>query len=52
MNKDEIAAVIVSAVLSELMEVYDKTRSEWIQKFGSDAGFDIWFTRQVLKKMK
>ena len=33
--------------IRELMTQYDARRAEWIAKFGSDAGFDVWFTQQV-----
>ena len=31
----------------ELMEKYNANRAAWIGKFGSDKGFDAWFTCQV-----
>jgi hypothetical protein len=31
----------------ELMEKYNENRIAWIGKFGSDEGFDAWFTKQV-----
>lgn len=32
----------------ELMNRYDEKRAEWIARFGSDAGFDAWFTKQAI----
>lgn len=32
----------------ELMDKFDENRASWIQKFGSDEGFDAWFTSQVV----
>lgn len=35
--------------LKELMDTYTKSRNAWIDRFGSDRGFDKWFTHQVTK---
>jgi hypothetical protein len=34
-------------VLKEVMEKYNDYRAKWIDKHGSDKGFDAWFTKQV-----
>lgn len=33
--------------LLELMTKFDAARAEWIKHFGSDAGFNEWFSKQV-----
>jgi len=33
--------------IRELMNVYNESRNAWIVKFGSDEGFNQWFTKQV-----
>jgi hypothetical protein len=38
------------AALKELMERYDITRAAWLAEFGTDQGFDAWFTAQVLDR--
>lgn len=38
----------VTETLREIMTAYDTTRTLWIEKHGTDSGFDAWFTRQVL----
>lgn len=42
MNTDDLAACI-----GALMREFDKNRAAWITKFGTDVGFDAWFTQQV-----
>ena len=42
MSKQEIAKAI-----AELMNAYDTMRAKWIDAFGSDEGFDAWFTEKV-----
>ena len=32
----------------ELMDQYDENRGLWIEKYGNDAGYDQWFTEQVV----
>ena len=34
--------------IKELMQKYDENRQKWIERFGSDEGFDKWFTQQVI----
>jgi len=36
-------------VLRELMDVWDRSRAEWIEKYGTDKGFADWYTDQVLR---
>jgi hypothetical protein len=31
-----------------VMEKYDEHRTKWIAKFGSDEGYNQWFTQQVM----
>jgi len=38
----------IADTLAELMAQHDEARAKWLQKFGTDDGFDAWFTRQVL----
>jgi len=33
--------------LKGLMEQYDKYRKRWIKRYGTDTGYDQWFTGQV-----
>lgn len=33
--------------IRELMTRYDEARAAWIQQYGTDVGFDAWFTKQV-----
>ena len=33
--------------IQELMDKWNEYRGKWIEKFGSDKGFDIYFTQQV-----
>ena len=35
--------------LRELLGKYDEKRAEWIAAFGTDAGYDKWFTHQVMR---
>lgn len=32
------------AAIREMMNMYETRRAAWIQHFGSDDGFDSWFT--------
>ena len=34
-------------VIKEIMEAYGKTKAIWLEKFGSDSGFDDWFRKQT-----
>lgn len=34
--------------IRELMEQYNENRGKWIVQYGTDAGFDVWFTEQVV----
>ena len=34
---------------AELMAAYTEKRAAWVVAFGSDSGFDGWFTAQVLR---
>jgi len=38
--------------LRELMAAYDETRAQWIEENGTDAGFDNWFSDQVMNNRK
>lgn len=33
--------------VKELMDQFNSKREQWIAKFGSDKGFDEWFSGQV-----
>ncbi len=34
--------------IKEIMNRYNESRIEWIKCFGSDEGFNDWFTSQVM----
>ena len=34
-------------VIREIMTAYATYRAKWIERFGTDEGFDDWFTKQV-----
>jgi hypothetical protein len=34
--------------IKELMNKFDENRARWIERFGSDKGFNEWFTKQVM----
>jgi hypothetical protein len=34
--------------LREIMAAYDEYRTKWIEQNGSDAGFNEWFTKQII----
>ena len=34
--------------IAELMNKFDANRAKWIQAYGSDIGFNDWFTKQVM----
>lgn len=36
--------------IRELMGKYDARRAAWVARFGTDTGFDAWFTGQVAPK--
>lgn len=36
--------------IKELMEKYDEARAAWLARFGSDFGFNDWFTQQVKRR--
>ena len=38
--------------VKELMGAYDERRTAWIEKHGSDRGFDRWFTEQVCERRR
>ena len=33
----------------EIMNNYNIKRQEWIIKYGTEKGFDEWFTKQIIK---
>jgi hypothetical protein len=35
-------------IIAELMARYDESRKAWIEKHGTEDGFNEWFTAQVL----
>jgi hypothetical protein len=37
----------IQRIVRELIEAYDKYRTAWIGKHGTDGGFNEWFTTQV-----
>ena len=34
-----------------LMKKYEESRQVWIKNFGSDDGFDAWFTKKFLERL-
>jgi hypothetical protein len=34
--------------LREMMTAYDTNRARWVAKYGSDDGFDAWYTEQAV----
>ena len=34
-------------IIKEMMAQYDASKAQWVQRFGSDQGFDKWFSDQV-----
>lgn len=38
--------------IKELMEKWNKTRGAWIKEFGSDEGFQDWFSEQTKSTYK
>ena len=38
--------------LKELMDWFDTKRAEWIEKYGTDRGFNDWFVSAALLKVK
>lgn len=36
--------------IRELMSQYDANRAKWVDFYGTDEGFDAWFTKQVMPK--
>ena len=36
--------------IQELLTRYQENRKKWVEEFGSDKGFDDWFTKQVKGK--
>lgn len=37
-----------AALIAELMAKFDENRARWIKEFGTDAGFNEWFTARVM----
>jgi len=40
----------MNMVIAELMAAYDEKRNQWVSTYGTDEGFDAWFTGQVVGK--
>ena len=38
--------------LKELMDWFDAKRTEWIEKYGTDQGFNDWFVSAALLKVR
>ena len=34
-------------IIREVMTAYDTYRAMWIEHFGTDEGFDAWFTKHT-----
>ena len=41
---------VMQAAFRDLVEQFNRNRSLWVKRFGSDEGFNDWFTAQVMKK--
>ena len=44
---EEMTAEEGREVIREIMAAYSKYREIWIARFGTDAGFDSWFSTQT-----
>ena len=38
--------------IKEIEKAYTSNRKKWINKYGSDSGYNTWFTKQVTKTKK
>ncbi len=36
-----------SKVIKEVMSRYDEARENWVRYYGTDEGFDTWFTNKI-----
>ena len=45
MNK---ASKDFAAIIKELMTRYNEKRRQWITYYGTDEGFNDWFTKQIM----
>jgi len=36
-------------ILRELIAKYDEKRKMWVERYGTDEGFNEWFTNQITK---
>lgn len=41
-----------AAAIKELMEKYNEYKSKWVEEYGTETGFDQWFTEQVKKSSR
>ncbi len=46
MTTEELARAV-----GELMATYTGHRDRWIEQYGSDTGFDDWFTGQIARQI-
>ena len=44
---DKNAKRLEKDVIKEIMNEYDKYRELWVKEYGSDKGFNEWFTQQT-----
>ena len=42
----------VKSGIKEIEKAYTSNRKKWINKYGSDAGYNSWFTKQVTRNKK
>jgi hypothetical protein len=35
-------------IIKEMMEKYNENKAKWISEFGTEKGFDAWFTKQAI----
>jgi hypothetical protein len=50
MNSDKAMEMV--AAIDEAMRQYDKCRTIWMDKMGSDVGFNEWFTEQIFADIR
>jgi hypothetical protein len=42
----------ITQAIEETMNKYNELRSEWIKRFGTESGFDKWFTEKFFESIK
>ena len=44
---ESLTAAEARLIIREIMGAYDTYRKLWIEKFGTEEGFDDWFSKQT-----